>query len=113
MTIYSDSNGLEVESLTVINGEDVLGHEYLIYHEDSDLTVHIEFQTDPGSGVGVNGITTESLLAVLIHRTKHLNNELPCKENANAITSMESALMWLELRTQDRTTRNVEGTSEK
>ncbi|MDV4239022.1 hypothetical protein [Acinetobacter baumannii] len=57
----------------------------------------------------MNGITSEALLAILIHRTKILNNNFPCEENKRAITYMENALALFEQRTRDRQQRGVEG----
>ena len=58
---------------------------------------------------GVNGATSEALLAILIHRTKVLNDNFPCDENKRAITYMENALALFEQRTKDRQGRGVEG----
>ena len=59
--------------------------------------------------VGINGVTNETVLAALIHRTKVLNAKFPCRQNSIAITKMEEALMWFENRTAERQKRGVEG----
>lgn len=56
------------------------------------------------------GTTTEEVLAVLIARTRSLNAAVPCRENALALTHMETALLWFESRTKARQTAGVEGT---
>lgn len=56
-----------------------------------------------------NGTTNEEVLAVLIDRLNFLNGKFPCRENAIAITHIETALLWLNKRTADRMARNVEG----
>lgn len=56
-----------------------------------------------------DGTTNEEVISVLIDRLSHLNGKFPCKENAVAITHLETALLWLEKRTRDRISRNVEG----
>jgi hypothetical protein len=56
-----------------------------------------------------DGTTNEDLLAVLIDRLNYLNGKFPCRENAIAITHIETALLWLNKRTADRMARNVEG----
>lgn len=56
-----------------------------------------------------DGTTNEELLEVLINRMNHLNGKFPCRENAIAITHLDTALLWLEKRTNDRLKRNVEG----
>lgn len=74
-----------------------------------ELVTPIQFQHGPVKEHGVNGITSEALLAILIHRTKILNNNFPCEENKRAITYMENALALFEQRTRDRQQRGVEG----
>lgn len=56
-----------------------------------------------------NGTTNEEVLRVLSDRLHHLNDKFPCRENAIALTHIESALLWLEKRTVDRKARGVEG----
>lgn len=71
----------------------------------------IHFQNGPVGEVGVNGITHESLLAVLIDRLRCFQNGLfSCRENALALTKLEEALHWLNERTKNRVVRGVEGT---
>ena len=60
-----------------------------------------------------DGTTNEELLEVLINRMNYLNGKFPCRENAIAITHLETALLWLEKRTADRKKRTVEGTNAK
>ena len=57
-----------------------------------------------------NGTTSETVLRVLIHRLNHLQAKASCRENSIAITHLETALLWLEKQTADRTARGVEGT---
>lgn len=56
-----------------------------------------------------DGTTNEELLEVLIDRMNYLNNKFPCRENSIAITHLDTALLWLNKRTQDRIKRGVEG----
>ena len=60
-----------------------------------------------------DGTTNEEVLAVLIDRLQYLNSKFPCKENAVALTHIETALLWLNKRTADRKARGVEGTHQK
>lgn len=55
------------------------------------------------------GTTNEEMLAVLIDRTTTLNKAFPCIENENALTHMQQALHWFELRTSKRQSQGVEG----
>ena len=56
-----------------------------------------------------DGTTNEEVLAVLIDRMNFLNAKFPCRENSIAITKLDEALLWLNKRTTDRKTRQVEG----
>ena len=74
----------------------------------------IEFQNGPIQEAGVNGISQEALLTVLIDRLRSFQaGPYACRENALALTKMEEALMWLQKRTLDRMRRGVEGTNAK
>lgn len=56
-----------------------------------------------------DGTTNEALLDVLVDRLNFLNGKFPCRENSIAITHIETAILWLRKRTQDREARGVEG----
>jgi hypothetical protein len=72
------------------------------------------FQNGPIMEVGVNGVTHETLLAVLIDRMRGFQSgPYSTRENAIALTHLEEALMWLQRRTISRIKRGVEGTHEK
>lgn len=60
-----------------------------------------------------DGTTNEEVLEVLIDRMNFLNSKFPCRENSIVITHLETALLWLEKRTNDRIKRGVEGTNQK
>jgi hypothetical protein len=78
--------------------------------EEKDIT-HIEFQNGPIKEVGVNGLTHEVLLAILIDRLRGFqSSKYACRENALALTKLEEAKMWLNERTKGREDRGVEGT---
>jgi hypothetical protein len=73
--------------------------------------ISIMFQNGPIKEVGVNGVTHEVLLAVIIDRLRSFQRgEYACKENACALTHLEEALHWLQQRTIKRMRRGVEGT---
>lgn len=72
----------------------------------------IHFQRGPIKEVGVNGVTNEVLLAVLIDRLKGFQSgSFACHENALALASVEFALTVLKERTKKRMARGVEGTN--
>ena len=56
-----------------------------------------------------DGTTNEEVLEVLIDRMNYLNNKFPCRENSIVLIHLETALSWLEKRTNNRIKRNVEG----
>lgn len=56
-----------------------------------------------------DGTTNEEVLAMLIDRLNYLQGKFPCRENAIAITHIETALLWLNHRTANRKARGVEG----
>lgn len=110
MRIHTDHNGVAVNAISRLSdGTDVLGHVYQIL--SGPKATQVEFQLGPVKENGVNGLTNEALLAVLIHRTEFLNSKFHCEENEEAIRHLKQALVNLEVRTARRITRGVEGTN--
>lgn len=110
MRIHTDHNGLAVNAISrLADGTDVAGHHYQVLVGSEQVT--IDFQRGPVKDNGVNGLTNEALLAILINRTHHLDGKFPCKENKEALFHMESALSWLNQRTAARLQQGVEGTN--
>jgi len=71
----------------------------------------IKFQNGPIKEAGVNGISNEALLAILIDRMEGFQGgHGACHDNQMALDHMQSARLWLYKRTMDRVARNVEGT---
>ncbi len=71
----------------------------------------ISFQNGPIGEVKVNGISNESLLAIVEDRLLGFQSgPYACRENAIALTKIQEAMMWLHKRTRDRMARGVEGT---
>lgn len=74
----------------------------------------IVFQNGPINEVGVNGITHEALLAIIVDRMRSFQaGPYACRENALALTKLEEAQHWLHHRTRGRMQRGVEGTHVK
>jgi hypothetical protein len=74
----------------------------------------ILFQNGPPKEFGVNGVTNEALLAVVIDRLRSFQNgPFACKDNEDAYAHCMSALWCLQTRTRTRIARGVEGTHEK
>lgn len=106
--LYKDLNNVTVTHSSTDNP----GHDYEIAYPDKqglDVVVGVSFQNGPVKEHGVNGITSEALLAILIHRTETLNGSFPCAENEAAIEGLKMALFQFEQRTKNRVARNVEG----
>ncbi len=85
-------------------------HEYRATLLDGRET-HISFQNGPINEVGVNGLTHEVLIAIVVDRLRDFQRgPYACRENALALTKLEEAQQWLQHRTRARTARGVEGT---
>jgi len=109
MRIHIDHNGVTVNAISKLpDGTDVQGHAYEVL--SGPKATCLGFQLGPVKENGVNGITNEALLAILIHRTEFLNSRFHCEENDEAIRHMKQALVNLEVRTARRIVRGVEGT---
>jgi hypothetical protein len=108
MRIHTDHNGVYVNAISSLSdGTEVEGHVYNM-HAGAKAQV-VEFQRGGVADNGVNGVTNEALLAILIHRTKFLDSKFGCDENKRAIQHMEEALVNLEVRSARRIVRGVEG----
>ena len=106
--IHTDNNGVYVNAISSLSdGTEVDGHYYAM--TSGAKTQVVEFQRGGVVDNGVNGVTNEALLAILIHRTKILDGKFGCDENKRAIQHMEEALVNFEVRTARRMVRGVEG----
>lgn len=85
--------------------------------QDPSMTVNklvLLFQNGPIPERGVNGLTQEVLLAIVIDRLQSFQKgPYACRENALALTKLEEAQHWLHHRTRARMARGVEGTHQK
>lgn len=87
-------------------------HNYEVDYEAGGVVIH--FQNGPIPENGVNGVTQEVLLAIVIDRLRSFQaGPYSCRENAIALTKTEEALHWLQSRTRARMQRGVEGTMQK
>lgn len=105
MQVYKDVNGLTIDNSNVVPSD--RGHFYIINLPEK--SVALSFQQGPIPNHGVNGVTNESILAVLIHRTTILDEQFPSSFNKEAIEHMKKALQSFENRTKNRINRGVEG----
>lgn len=92
-------------------------HDYAIRVPLADGVIRndqIMFQNGPIAEAGINGSSNEAILAVLIDRMQGFQSgAFSCRENAVALTHLETAMMWMQKRTRDRMARGVEGTMQK
>ncbi len=85
---------------------------FLKRHGQPSEHTTILFQNGPIKEHGVNGLTQEALLAIVIDRLRSFQKgPFACRENAIALTHFEEGLMWLQRRTVERIKRGVEGTN--
>lgn len=87
-------------------------HHYSIVDDSEDGVVDtaIEFQNGPINEAGVNGVTQEILLAIVIDRLRSFQaGPFACPENADALAHATEALEALKSRTKARMARGVEG----
>lgn len=83
---------------------------YTVRTLDGTEVCTISFQSQPFRD-GINGVTTETLLAICLDRLFHFQiGKMGCRENDRAIENVEQALMWLRLRIDRRLSRGVYGT---
>jgi hypothetical protein len=113
MRIHTDPNGLYVNAISrTAEGKEVNGQLYnvVLSGKTGALSyVNLQFQSGPYPEVGAEGLTTECLLDVLIHRVSFQDSKFPCAENASAILGLKSALIFLNERTSKRKALGVEG----
>lgn len=84
-------------------------HKYTVHLPTGETLLC--FQNGPIREVGVNGITQEVLLAILIDRLECFqSSKWACDENAMALSDLRSARDVLLERTKKRLARGVEGT---
>jgi len=70
----------------------------------------ILFQQGTVTDNGLNGVTHEALLAVVIDRLRSFQKgPYACRENALALTHLEESLHWLQQRTLRRVRAGIEG----
>lgn len=82
--------------------------------QNSVRTGDIVFQNGPIKEAGVNGISGEALLAIVIDRLRSFQaGPYKSRDNACALTHIEEALMWLQNRTRGWLARGVEGTNQQ
>jgi hypothetical protein len=115
--VVGDSSNHQV-TITVLDepGQGGANHQYSIrWKNERDKTephCFIGFQNGPIKEVGVNGVTQEALLAIVIDRLRSFQaGPFRCDSNRDALHYTELALTFLQDRTRARIARSVEGTN--
>jgi hypothetical protein len=102
-------------NITVMDepGHGGASHEYVVTGAGPVAINHcVTFQNGLIQEYGVNGVTQEVLLAIVIDRLRSFQaGPFSCRDNAIALTHCEDALMRLQRRTRERIKRGVEGTN--
>jgi hypothetical protein len=93
-------------------------HEYTIKTNDSDEPIElarIKFQKGAPQEIDSQaGVIDSDLLEIVRDRLKLFQEgEFECTENAMALVNIETAIMWLNRRVEDRIKRDVIGTHKK
>lgn len=88
-------------------------HHYVVKWQEADngsCEVRVPFQHGPALEAGINGVTNEALLAIVIDRLEGFQSgAFACKENAQTLYLLELALRCMHERTSGRIERGVEG----
>lgn len=88
-------------------------HDYQIKLPDGS-GVRLGFQNGPIGVVGVNGITQEALIAILVDRLEGFQSgQFANDYNQRALDHLKSAQAELLARTTERMSRGVEGTHQQ
>lgn len=111
--VYENDTGLKVREILALGSVSLTpGHYYEVEWHDKNgnkSIVDVNFQDGPIPANGVNGLTSEALIATVIHRTETLNGQFPSDDNDLAILHLKKALAAFDARTAKRKARGVEG----
>lgn len=90
-------------------------HHYKVIDINNDKVVaEVNFQEGPIKENGINGMSNEDGILMVIDRLEHFqNSDWKCEENTEAIEYFYKGIDALRRRTNKRVERGVEGTSEK
>ena len=114
----------KLNTVYVVDEEDIVtgaNHEYQIWNnyydneEKPELLAKINFQNGARQEKGsTRGIIDTDLLEIVRHRLEGFQSgKFYSRENQMALMHIEEALLWLNIRVEDRIERNVLGTNKK
>ena len=104
---FTNKSGITIQAMEV---DERGGMFYRFLKDGSTPLCTLHFQSGHPDAVGINGLTNEDVISMLLHRLGSLQKKVPCAENERAIYSLKNAMDYLESRTKDRRLREIEGT---
>ena len=115
-TLDKTSEYTEVQVLDE-KGQGNVNHKYRIVganppEGETPVLGIVDFQNGPIKEFGVNGVSNEDLLAIVVDRLRGFQSgDYTCDANQHALAHAENALTALFERTKEREARGVEGTN--
>jgi hypothetical protein len=106
----------DVITLTAVDqpGSGGANHHYEVEIPADGQIYRFNFQNGPINEVGVNGLTHEVLLAILIDRLEGFQSGAYANDfNQAALEHLQAAQQLLQARTKERMARGVEGTHQQ
>lgn len=101
----------EAIELDVLDGPGSGGASHLYRVKVANKTTIIAFQNGPIAEAGVNGLTQEVLLAIVVDRLESFQRgPFKCKDNEDALQMIKGGMTCLKKRTLRRLEQGVEGT---
>ena len=91
--------------------EETIRPNSFIYVRHDKNSLSFTLQNGPIKEAGKNGCQVVDIIAVAKHIIEELNKKFPCSYNEDTIKALSDALDFQEMRTLNRKSRNVEGTS--
>lgn len=114
ITVEDEPGSGGANHLYMIRGFDTASNAsdpFVVRHGASSKHTTILFQNGPIGDVGVNGVTHEALIAILIDRLEGFQaGAYANDDNQIALLSLRQAQSALQRRTRERMGRGVEGT---
>lgn len=83
-----------------------------IYIRHDVNSISFTLQNGPVKENGINGCQVDEIIRTAKMMIEGLQMQVPCRENAIVLTKLDEALLWLNERTRNRESRQVEGTSQ-
>lgn len=99
-----------IEKLLEATKYGIADHYRESYNDKRYIDIH--FQQGPIRDSHKNGAFIEDLLVIAYAKLNEYNKEIPSRENSIALTSIQEAIMWLDMRKRERESRDVYGIKE-